>query len=65
MCQNRKPVPPAAAPRRITNAACPRCDGPVYWCPRRWLFCGACPPAGRPTPAPARAARPAPTPNPH
>ena len=27
---------------RLDNVVCPRCDGPIYSCPVRWLFCLGC-----------------------
>jgi hypothetical protein len=29
-------------PVRVRNAACPKCDGPVYYHPDRWLYCTRC-----------------------
>ena len=34
----------ARRPVRLSNAACGRCDGPVYWSPARKLHCPKCPP---------------------
>lgn len=41
-CVTEKVVqPPAPVPAvRLTNAACPRCDGPVDFHPATWLTCG-------------------------
>ena len=27
---------------KLRNVVCPRCDGPIYSCPVRWLFCLGC-----------------------
>jgi hypothetical protein len=37
-------------PVRVRNAACPKCDGPVYYHPDRWLYCTRCAAHRRPIP---------------
>lgn len=41
----KKPSPPKVrAGRRtvLTNAACPKCDGPLCYSTVRWLYCPRC-----------------------
>ena len=46
---------------RLDNVVCPRCDGPIYSCPVRWLFCLGCSkPSVKPITMSARTARPIP-----
>jgi hypothetical protein len=37
-------------PVRVRNACCPKCDGPVYYQPERWLYCTRCSAHRRPIP---------------
>jgi len=44
MASNEAAVPKVRAVRRttLTNAACPKCDSPLCYSPKRWLYCPRC-----------------------